>query len=297
MKNDYLKYLISLLLFGSNGVVASFIELSSYEIVLLRSVIGSVFLIALFLISKNKYTFMNNKKDAVYISLSGVAMAADWLLLFEAYKRIGVSLGMLINYCGPIIVVFISAVIFREHISSRKMTALICTFVGAVLISGNALAGDTSFVGVVCAIISAFSYAGMILFNKRAKHIKGMENSVLQLLFACLTVIFFVGIKQGIYVPVSKADIIPVLWLGAINTGLSCFLYFSSVSKLPVQTVAVCGYLEPVSAVIMSFLILHERMSILQIVGAILIIAGAIYGECRCTKKQMSNKKARGVHF
>lgn len=44
----YLKYISALMLFGSNGVVASHISLSSYEIVFLRTLIGSAFLAALF---------------------------------------------------------------------------------------------------------------------------------------------------------------------------------------------------------------------------------------------------------
>ena len=47
MKRSYFKYIIGLLLFGSNGIVASYIALSSYEIVLLRTLIGSLFLIVL----------------------------------------------------------------------------------------------------------------------------------------------------------------------------------------------------------------------------------------------------------
>ena len=47
-RRDFLKYLLGLLLFGSNGVVASFIALQSHGIVLLRSVLGSTFLLALF---------------------------------------------------------------------------------------------------------------------------------------------------------------------------------------------------------------------------------------------------------
>ena len=49
MKKAYLKYFTALLLFGSNGIVASYILLNSYEIVFLRTLIGSLFLIAVFL--------------------------------------------------------------------------------------------------------------------------------------------------------------------------------------------------------------------------------------------------------
>ena len=48
----------------------------------------------------------------------------------------------------------------------------------------------------------------------------------------------------------------------------------------PVQTVAVCGYLEPLSAVIFSALLLHERLTPPQLIGACLIIGGALFAEC-----------------
>ncbi len=62
-------------------------------------------------------------------------------------------------------------------------------------------------------------------------------------------------------------------------TGLGCYLYFSPLSKLPVQTVAVCGYLEPLSAVVFAALLLHEKMSLLQVIGAVCILGGAMVGE------------------
>ena len=88
------------------------------------------------------------------------------------------------------------------------------------------------------------------------------------------------GFKTGYKISVSETDLIWVIVLGLINTSLGCYFYFSSIGKLPVQTVAICGYIEPLSAVILAALILGETMFPLQIVGAILIIGGALLGEC-----------------
>ena len=82
-----------------------------------------------------------------------------------------------------------------------------------------------------------------------------------------------------------------VLLLGLVNTGVGCGLYFSAIGRLPAQSVAVCGYLEPLFAVVLSALLLHETMTPLQIAGAALIIGGAVYGECRPAGK--ARKKAR----
>ena len=56
-------------------------------------------------------------------------------------------------------------------------------------------------------------------------------------------------------------------------------MYFSSLNKLSAQTIAIWGYIEPMSAVVLSALILHETMSGLQWAGAVLIIGSAVMGE------------------
>ncbi len=280
MKKAYLKYLAGLLLFGSNGVVASFIHLNSYEIVLLRSVLGAALLLVLFRLLGGRFTFRQHRRDALFIALSGVAMAADWLLLFEAYAQIGVSLGMLINYTGPALVIALSPVIFKERITWPKITALAAALLGAVFISGQAAGEGVSAWGLLCAALSAVAYAVMVLTDKLAKDVTGMENAALQLFCTAVVVALFVGFRQGFAIQIAPAEWLPVLWLGLANTGIGCCLYFSSIGALPAQSVAVCGYLEPLFAVVLSMLILHESMSPLQLAGACLIIGGAVFGEC-----------------
>lgn len=277
MKCAYLSYFLALLLFGSNGVVASSIHLDSYEIVLLRSALGTILLLAIYFLRGHKLTALRHKKDLFFIALSGVSMAADWLFLFEAYAQIGVSMGMLINYCGPTIVVALSPFLFKERLTKSKQAALLAALIGVFLISGQAMGGGSSW-GLTCAILSAFSYASMVICNKIAKQVQGLENAMLQLLFTFLTVAVFVWVKQGIRIEVVSEDLLPILWLGLLNTGGGCYFYFSSIGRLPAQTVAICGYLEPLSAVLFSFLFLHEVMSPLQIIGATLIISGALIG-------------------
>ena len=108
--------------------------------------------------------------------LSGVAMAADWLLLFEAYTRVGGSLGMLINYCGPVLVVALSPVFLGESISPAGVSALAVALVGACLVGGGALTMGRDPVGILCAVLSAFSYAAMVLCSKRSRITSAWER-------------------------------------------------------------------------------------------------------------------------
>ena len=69
--------------------------------------------------------------------------------------------------------------------------------------------------------------------------------------------------------------------LGLVNTGIAYMLYFTGLQKLPGQSVALISYVDPVSALVFSALLLHETMTPLQVLGAVLIIGGALLGELR----------------
>ena len=281
MKASYLKYIFALLLFGSNGIVASLIHLSSYEIVLLRTLIGSLLLIAIFFIAREKLTFYKYKTQSIFLAVSGIAMGTSWIFLYEAYDEIGVSLASLAYYCGPVIVMILSPFLFGEKLTRIKVCSFLVVLVGIFLVNGTAFENGVSVGGLACGLLSAICYSLMVMFNKKAKDITGLENSMLQLFVAFLTVAIFVGIKQGYRMEIDTQSIIPILVLGLLNTGIGCYFYFSSIGKLPVQTVAICGYLEPLSAVVFSVIFLKETMLPIQIIGAVLIIGGAMLGEYR----------------
>lgn len=279
MKRAYVNYILALVLFGSNGVAASGIHLTSYEIVLLRSALGSALLIALYVLSRREWTVLRHRRDLAYIALSGVAMALDWLLLFEAYRQIGVSLSVLINYCGPILVVALSVPLFHERLTWQKGLALGLALAGVFLISGQAALGGANAWGLFCAGASALAYTALVIFNKLSGKVGGMENAVVQLFFAALATALFVGCRQGLSMEIAPGDWPSILWIGLLNTGAGCYFYFSSIGRLPVQTVAICGYLEPLSAMLFSAVFLHETLLPLQIAGAALIMGGALMSE------------------
>lgn len=78
---------------------------------------------------------------------------------------------------------------------------------------------------------------------------------------------------------VNAEDWVWIIVLGLLNTGIEYYFSFSPIGHLPVQMVAMCGYLETLSAVIFAVIILKERILLIQIMVAVLIIGGAIFGE------------------
>jgi drug/metabolite transporter (DMT)-like permease len=278
-KNSYFRYFAALLLFGMNGIVASYIALTSYEIVFTRTLIGSLLLIAIYALTRQPVHLLHNKKHTLCLIISGIAMGTSWMFLYEAYQRIGVGIASLAYYCGPVVVMILSPIVFREKLTWPKMAGFLAVLVGMFGVNSLALREVNTTVGLFCGIMSAVMYAFMVIFNKKAKSITGLENSMWQLLTSFLTVAVFVGLKQGFVIHIESGDWIPILILGVFNTGIGCYFYFSSIGNLPVQTVANCGYLEPLSAVVFSVFFLQESMTIVQVNGAMFILGGAAFGE------------------
>ena len=70
-----------------------------------------------------------------------------------------------------------------------------------------------------------------------------------------------------------------VLIVGIFHTGFAYALYFGSMTRLRAQTAAVLSYIDPVFALFLSALFLHEPLSPSGIIGAILIIGSAVVSE------------------
>lgn len=286
MRKDLWKYIAALLLFGSNGIVASHIHLSSYEIVFLRSGIGGLALLLLFLLLRQKRNALRYKKEFVFLGLAGMAMGANWMFLYEAYQQVGVGTATLLCYCGPMIVMALGRIFFQEKLTKKKCIGFLAVFLGIVCINGQAFQEGKTLWGLFCGVMSAVMYAVLVIANKKAEHITGLENAVWQTVCSFLVVAVFLLSRQGISLEIPKGDWMPIVQLGLLNTGIGCYLYFSAMGRLSVQTVAICGYLEPLSAVVLSAVLLQEGMAPMQAAGAVLILGGAMYAE-------LAGKRAR----
>ena len=264
MKQDIWKYIAALSLFGSNGVVASFISLDSIEIVFLRTMIGSLLVITVFWLQKRSFEFFRCGKRPFFLIVSGIAMGIGWVFLYEAYRQVGVGIASLTYYCGPIIVMTFSPIIFHEKLSTVQALCFLIVLSGVLLVNGQAFQAGKNIWGIFCGMMSAVMYAVMVIFNRKADASNRMENSVIQLTASFLTVTAFMIFYQRLPVNVTMNDWGPILLLGIFNTGVGCWLYFSSIGNLPIYTVAVCGYLEPLAAVVFSVLILRESMLPIQ---------------------------------
>lgn len=275
MNKDLAKFTASLLLFGSNGIVASHIGLPSYDIVVLRSFFGMALLAILLLVVRNRSKSTFSWRSFGFISVSGAFLGISWLLLYEAYNLVGVGTSSLLYYCGPVLVMALSPVLFKERLTHSRVAGFAIVLIGVALVNSGGLGGNLSPEGLAYGAVAALCLAAMIVFNKKAGGVGGLETAFIQIASAFAVAFVGTAVVHGVAIDVQPTDWPAILVLGFANTGLGCYLYFGSMGKLKAQSVAVLGYIEPVSAVVMAMAFLGEGMSALQITGALLVIAGA----------------------
>lgn len=270
----------AMLVFGTIGLFVKNIGFPSSFISFARALIGSIFIALFMLVSGHGLD-----KNAVLKSLkllipSGIAMAFNWICLFEAYRFTGVAVGTLCYYMAPVIVVILSPIFLKEKLTAINVSSVLAAVVGAVLISGVVSGSAKSAKGILLGLAAAALYSTVIMINKFVRNLSPIETTFVQLLTAAVTMIPYILLTEDVTEFVfDRRSVIFTLIVGIFHTGIVYMIYFSSVQKIPAQTTAVFSYIDPVTAIILSAVVLGERLDAVQLIGTFLILAATLFNE------------------
>ncbi|MBS6397201.1 MAG: EamA family transporter [Clostridiales bacterium] len=278
--NAYVKNIAAMLIFGSIGIFVQAIPLRSSEIVAVRTILGSLFLCAILVIQRRKPDLVRVKKHLGMLLLSGVVLGSNWMFLFSAYQYTSVSVATLLYYCAPVIVLLLSPILFREKLTWSKFLGIAAAVIGMVLVNGTQTGGADPGRGLIYGLLAAVFYAGLILLNKRITDVPAVEKTLVQMLAAAVVMSAYAVLTHtgSWYLP-QGTGLFALLIIGFVHTGIAYLLYISSMSELSGQTIALSSYIDPASALLFSAVFLQEQMTVIQLLGAMLILGGSAFGE------------------
>lgn len=303
MKKATIKVLITMLLWGSLGVFVKNISLDSVEIAFFRGIIGSAFLGVLLLVkmqgkknvqSEDIETNKSDKKNFIVLAISGMAIGLNWVFLFNSYNYITVANSTIVYYLAPVIVIFVSPIFLKEALTLKKVIAVICAMLGLVLIlktQGGSSANVDLTKGIINAFAAACLYASVVIMNKFIKNVDDYKKTFIQLFMASLVLLPWVVLRNQITFDGPKS-IILILILGIAHTGIAYSLYFSAMKDLEAQSIAILGYLDPVSSILFSIFLLREPFSVWQLIGGAVILIAAFVAERQPNLKKLDDEKA-----
>ena len=288
----YLYVILSMITWGSLGIFVKNIPLSSVQISLARAAVGSLFLIAVYILQKNKMDMQNVKKYLPHLIYAGFAIGFNWVLLFEAYNYVPVSIATLTYYCAPAFVIIASAFALKEKLTGAKIIGVVTAMVGMAMVNLTSFEVGSAK-GVVFGLMAAALYASVTITNKKVKGFSGLEVTLIQLTCASLVLIPYTMATSSVG-EIFKIDLKGMIFLAILclfHTGVCYWLYFVSLQKMPAYSIAMLSFLDPVSTLFMSAVFLNENMSPIQMAGALVIIGGAMLCEIWQHKKDKQLQK------
>ena len=279
-----LRFVVAVVLYGTIGPITRFINLPSEVIVLFRGAFGSLFVLAFLHAQGRTLDRVAIRDNLRWLVSSGICLGLNWIFLFAAYARTTIAIASLCNYMAPIIVIALSPLVFHEHVGPKRLACVIAAFVGILLVSDlrGALAGQVDLTGVVLGLLAALAFVGIVICNKRMGAVGAYDKVVVQLGTSAALVLPYALVVNGGTLPLAGVD--PRSWLllallCLVQTGIAYIFYFGSMGELPVQEIALLGYLEPVVSVLGSALFLHEPLGLAGAIGAAMVITAAAAGE------------------
>ncbi|MBR0510933.1 MAG: EamA family transporter [Clostridia bacterium] len=285
-------FVSSMLIFGTIGVLRRYIPLSSALLAFTRGILGGLFLFGFVKIRKKNKAAKLPRRVLIRLLITGAMIGVNWILLFEAYNHTTVAVATLCYYMEPTIVVLLSPFVFRERLTVKKSVCAALSILGMVLVSGvigesGVQSGD--FRGILLGLGAALFYSAVVIMNKKIPEIDAFQRTTVLLLSAGAVMLPYLLLTNGFNVKgVSPLSVLLLLVLGIVHTGIAYTMYFGSMDGMKVQTIAVLSYIDPVSALFLSALFLKEPLSILNIVGAVMIIGSAMVSEIKISDKEIT---------
>ena len=287
-----LEMIISMVIFGTIGLVRRSIPYSSAMIASFRGVIATLLLLLIHLVRRQKFDRTALKANMAKLLISGAMIGFNWVLLFEAYRYTTVSVATVCYYMAPVFIMISSPFTLSEKITAKKTVCIILALVGVVLVSGvlepGSMTSSDNLKGVLFGLGAALLYACVVTINKEIKNVSGMDRTIFQMAPAALAVLPYWLLTDNVSaITLEVEPVIMLLVAGIINTALAYDLYFASIASLSAQSAALMSYIDPVVAIILSAVVLKEGLSAVSILGVILVLGSAIAGETALFKKKV----------
>ncbi|MCY8519605.1 DMT family transporter [Bacillus atrophaeus] len=277
-----IQFILSMIIFGTMGLVVRYIDLSSSETALLSSSIGCLFLIFVFMMMKKTIPWKLVKANAYILFLSGIALGGNWIFLYQSYDHTTLTNATLGYYFAPVFVMILSPFVLKEQLSVKKVVCIGVAIIGMLLIVGNGISasGTDDLLGIFFGLVAAAFYAALMLLNKFIHHMGRLEITIIQLGLTALLLLPYVFFSEGFGIfGVSGSSIPFIIILGIVNTGIGFWLFFSGMQKLKGQSIAMLSYVDPFVAILISAIILQEQMTIVQMLGGALLLGSTFVSE------------------
>lgn len=242
-------------------------ELLTYRFIIAALVLWT----GLFIFQRDKIA-LPRAQILISAGLGVLGYAVFATLYFTAIKGMSVGLAALLLYTYPFWVSLLGHFFLHERMSRMQWLLLLGAFIGVTcLLWGQFEISNSS--ALIAGLGSAMTYAAYILVSARyQKNVRPISSSLYVITFAAIALAIFHRPNLQLWNVLSAPQWQYVLGIATISTILPMTMILAGLQKLKSSQAALITMLEPVTAAIAAGFLLNESMSVLQIVGATIVI-------------------------
>jgi drug/metabolite transporter (DMT)-like permease len=271
--------LLSAIAFGAMGVLGKLAYENGATVGTLLSV-RFVLAAALFwvIVGPRAVRGVGRRDVVLALALGACGYAAQAGGYFAALERIDVSVLALLIYTYPAIVAAAAVAIGRERLDRRKLWALAFVLVGLVLLLASAASGDLDPLGTALGLVTACIYSAYILTSQG---VAGRVRPLTLAALVCTGAAVTLTVGSTLLGQLRPGDLTAAGWgwlacLAVVSTVAAISLFFAGLSRVGPTAAAILSTLEPVTTVVLAYLVFGEVLAGVQLLGGALVLGGVV---------------------
>ncbi len=247
--------------------------MNAVSVLLFRYLLG-IPILAVIMAVRGK-SFALKKDEIVPTMILGVLMALSSLTLFESYNFMNSGVASTLLFVYPVMVAVMMIMFFHEKFSISTVICLVVMGAGLMLLMKPQGDATLSLFGCLLVMLSALTYALYIVMVNVSKSVKNIPTTKLLfyvLAWGSLVYVGMIACGSELTIPSENWGWLNLLALAVIPTVISLGCTTRAIQLIGSTPTAILGALEPVSAVILSVLVLGQPITVQDIVGGGLIV-------------------------
>lgn len=281
MKKNYIYAFLTVMIWGTMAAVSKMLltDIPTMQTLAVSSILAFAFLLIVNIKNGSiKKLKMYSAKD--YLIMAGLGFLGLFMysaLYYYGLERLSSQEACILNYLWPMMLVICSCIILKEKFTFTKAIAMICSFVGIVILSmGNkAVENQNAVAGIISCIIAAVCYGLFSVLNKKADYNQNISMMVIWLSVAVYSAPL--GLLTEEWKPIAGTQWIGMIWLGVVIDAVAYLLWALALKGVEnTAKIANLAYLTPFLSLIVSALILKEQITPQAIVALLFIVGGIL---------------------
>lgn len=278
----YLSIATATLFWGLSATIAKFLfkhEVDLLALVQMRSTLSFVVLFILLFIFKREYIKISLSDVPKFALLGVIGIAGSNFTYYFTLNEINVATAIIMQYTAPVLVVLYAILSGVEKITIVKFISAFLSLLGCSLV---VQIFDVNFlhfskVGIISGIASALCWAFFNIYGKRVGNKYSIwTNLTFGLMFAGIFWLFFNPPWKIFSSGYTMFDWLIFFIFAMISVLIPYFFYFSGLKRISSSSAIITSTLEPVVAILSAWIIVDEKLSLIQIIGSAFVLTSVV---------------------